>query len=322
MVVDSARHRIEKALAADLPAWVLHDVAADLHATWVPGAGMLGASLVHRGDELLWQGAGVAAYAHSRTFMGVPFLHPWANRLAGLQYRAGGHDVTLDPASPLLLLDDNGLPIHGVLTASPLWSVRAATADAERARLAAALDFDTPELLAAFPFPHRVEMEVELAGGALEVRTTIDATGREPVPVAFGFHPYLRIPGLPRAQWEVSFPVRERLEHDARLIPTGATERVPPLTGAIGERTWDDGFDHLGLPARFEVRGGERTIGVQYLTGYPIAQIFAPPGQEYICVEPMTSPANALAGPDGNLTWIPPGESWSAAFRITPQLAA
>lgn len=318
MVVDSARHRIDKASAGGLPAWVLRDMAADLHATWVPGAGMLGASLVHRGDELLWQGAGVAAYRHSRTFMGVPFLHPWANRLEGLHYRAGGRDVTLDPASPLLLLDDNGLPIHGVLTASPLWSLREATADAERARLVATLDFDTPELLAAFPFPHRVQMEVVLADGALEVRTTIHATGREPVPVAFGFHPYLQIPGLPRAQWEVSFPVRDRLEHDARLIPTGATERMPPLTGAIGARTWDDGFEHVGLPTRFEVRGGERTIHVEYRTGYPVAQIFAPPGQEYVCVEPMTAPANALAGPDGKLTWIPPGRRWSAAFRITP----
>jgi galactose mutarotase-like enzyme len=58
------------------------------------------------------------------------------------------------------------------------------------------------------------------------------------------------------------------------------------------------------------------------VTGYPIAQIFAPPGQEYVCVEPMTAPANALAGPDGKLTWIPPGQRRSAAFRITPQVVA
>jgi galactose mutarotase-like enzyme len=70
------------------------------------------------------------------------------------------------------------------------------------------------------------------------------------------------------------------------------------------------------------VRGGDRTIDVEYLTGYPIAQIFAPPGQEYVCVEPMTVPANALAGPDGRLTWVPAGHRWSATFRITPHLGA
>jgi galactose mutarotase-like enzyme len=114
---------------------------------------MLGASLVHRGEELLWQGAGVGAYGHRRTFMGIPFLHPGANRLDGYVYRAGGREVTLDPASPLLLLDGHRLPIHGVLTASRRWAVDTAEANADRARLTASLDFDAPDLLAAFPFP-------------------------------------------------------------------------------------------------------------------------------------------------------------------------
>ena len=81
-----------------------------------------------------------------RAFMGVPFLHPRANRTRGYKYRTGGHDVTLDRASQLLLLDDHGLPIHGVLTASSRASVCASVAGDERARLIASLDFDTPEL--------------------------------------------------------------------------------------------------------------------------------------------------------------------------------
>src|SRR3954447_4815809 len=159
MAIDTAAYRIENARLAGLGAIVLHDDLADLHATWVPAAGMLGASLRHRGRELLWNGAGVAAYAGRRVFMGIPFLHPWANRLDGMSYRAGGHDVVLDSASPLLLLDDGGLPIHGVLNATRRWSVRASGADAERAHLVAELDYDDPDLLAFFPFAHRIEME-------------------------------------------------------------------------------------------------------------------------------------------------------------------
>jgi galactose mutarotase-like enzyme len=196
--------------------------------------------------------------------------------------------------------------------------VQRTDADSERAAVAASLDFDSPELLAAFPFPHRVDIQVEVRGGALEVRTSIEAGGDQPVPIAFGFHPYLQLPGVPRAEWTVSFPVRRRLQVDARLIPTGETEDVEPLTGPIGGRTWDDGFDRLGEPARFELRGGERAIQVEYLAGHSVAQIFAPPAQEYVCVEPMTAPTNALAGPDEALTWVPPRGRWSAAFRITP----
>ena len=49
----------------------------------VPAIGMVVASLRHRGEELLAQRDGLAAYAREGTTMGVPFLHPWANRLDG-----------------------------------------------------------------------------------------------------------------------------------------------------------------------------------------------------------------------------------------------
>jgi galactose mutarotase-like enzyme len=307
-----------------MPARILRDDASGLQAAWVPSAGMLGASLRHDGHELLWQGRGVESYVREHAFMGIPFLHPWANRLAGFTYRVGGHEVVLDLSSPLLLRDQNGLPIHGVSTASRRWSVREPSphmrgpdADNDDARLVAVLNFDRPDLLAAFPFPHEVEMEVEIGGGALRVTTTVTPTGAEAVPVAFGFHPYLRIPNVPRARWEVSFPVSRRLEADERLIPTGATQRVSPIIGEIGDRTWDDGFDQIEKGSRFELSGDGRTIVVEYTDGYPVAQIFAPPEQEYVCVEPMTAPTNALASADSALGWVGPGESRSATFKIS-----
>ncbi len=277
---------------------------------------MLGASLVHRGQELLWQGAGVRGYAQQRKFMGIPFLHPWANRIDGFSYRAGGHQVALDSTSPLLLLDDNGLPIHGVLTASRRWRVREVFADDARARLSASLDFDHPDLLEAFPFPHRVELGIELSGGALKVSATLINVGTEPVPIAFGFHPYLCLPGAPRRHWVVAFPVHHRLALDEREIPTGAIERVAPLTGPVGDRTWDDAFERVEPDSCFEVTAAGRTVEVHYGDGFSVSQIFAPPGQEYLCVEPMTAPANALRGPDDELGWVPVGEQRSATFRI------
>jgi galactose mutarotase-like enzyme len=307
---------IELAHLDGFRAWVLRDVSADLQATWVPGAGMLGASLVHRGDELLHTGAGVRGYARERKFMGIPLLHPWANRLAAFAYRAGAHDVVLDRSSPLLLLDDNGRPIHGVLTASRRWNVVAVAVDEDGARLTAVLEFDRPELLAAFPFRHRLEMEVRLGGSALQVRTTLTATGTEAVPVAFGFHPYLTIPGIPRANWEVSLPVHRLLRLDDRMIPTGVSEDVPQITGPIAQRTWDDGFDGVERGSRFELHGGGHAIAVEYTDGYPVAQIFAPPGQHYLCIEPMTAVTNALAGPADGLEWVAAGASRSATFRI------
>lgn len=313
------RYAIEPVQVAGLAGWALHDAHADLHATWVPPAGMLGASLIHHGAELLFTGDGVAGYVSQRSFMGIPFLHPWANRLSRFGYEAGGHDVVLDPASPLLLLDDNGLPIHGVLTASRDWTVREAVADAAGARLTAGFAFDRPELLAAFPFPHQLEMVVQCSDGAVQVRTTVIA-GPAPVPISFGFHPYLTIPGVARAQWTVDLPVRRRTLHDDQMLPTGASAPAEPITGAIGQRTWDDGFDRLDTPPRFDVGGAGRTISVEFLGGYPVAQVFAPPGTDYLCIEPMTAPVNALLDAPASLPWVSPGERFAATFRITPTI--
>ncbi len=64
------------------------------------------------------------------------------------------------------------------------------------ARLVARLAFAAvPERLALFPFPHLVEVAVTLAHRRLEVITTIIASAEGPVPVAFGWHPYLAPPG-------------------------------------------------------------------------------------------------------------------------------
>src|SRR5271157_1725122 len=92
----------------------LRDEGAELEATFVPAAGMLCSSLRHRGEELLAQNAGVAAYAQYGKTMGIPLLYPWANRLAGFDYSIAGRAVVIPHDPARIALDGNGLPIHGV----------------------------------------------------------------------------------------------------------------------------------------------------------------------------------------------------------------
>src|SRR3954466_2512101 len=94
-----------------LPTSVLRAHASELEAAFAPGAGMVGCSLRHRGEELLGQRGGLAKYAEAGASMGIPLLHPWANRLDGMRYSAGGRQVELDPETMPVRLDPNGLPI-------------------------------------------------------------------------------------------------------------------------------------------------------------------------------------------------------------------
>lgn len=192
---------VEHVPEGQLEAVVLAD--GDLRATFVPGAGMIGCSLRHRGDELLVQRGGLSAWRGTGRSFGLPLLHPWANRLRDWRYAAAGRAVTIDRALGVVRADANGLPIHGALHAAADWDVTEAGADADGARLAAALDYGhRDDRFAAFPYPHRVELAFRLAGDTLEIVTTVVPTGDEPVPIAFGWHPWLSLPGVERRDWE------------------------------------------------------------------------------------------------------------------------
>jgi galactose mutarotase-like enzyme len=296
----------------------LRSEAADLEATFVPGAGMVGCSLRHAGEELLELRDGLRAYAEGGATMGIPLLHPWANRLAGFEYSVGGEHVELERGSPLLSLDPNGLPIHGLLAGSPHWRVQSASAGGESGPLIAELDFGAhDELVAAFPFPHVIRMEVKLAGSTLTIATSVVPTTDTPVPISFGYHPYLRLPGAPRKRWEVDLPVRRRLVLDERMIPTGKSEPVSFERAPLGDRTFDDGYAELEPGRPFVAAAAGRELAVSFEAGYPFAQVYAPPGGEFICFEPMTAPTNALATGGDELPLARPGEAFTAVFAIS-----
>ena len=167
--------------------------AGDLEAVFLPGCGMLGVSLRHQGVELLRRVQDLNAAAAKGSTAGIPLLHPWANRLASPSFRAAGRDVLLDPSSPLLHLDENGLPIHGVPWAKLTWDA----IDVRQDRLAARLEWTRSDLLAVFPFRHRLEIIITIRSDGLTLETTLIAGAAGPVPVSFGFHPYFGLPNLP-----------------------------------------------------------------------------------------------------------------------------
>ena len=286
-------------------------VAGDLEAVFLPDHGMLGASLRHRGVEILRRVEDLGAAAAQGSTAGIPLLHPWANRLAQPRYRAAGRTVELDPASPLLHLDQRGLPMHGVPWSRLVWEVIEASSD----RLVARLEWARGELVAVFPFPHRLELAATLGADGLLLETTLFAGPECPVPVSFGFHPYLGIPGVARGDWRVELPAMRRLVLDAAGIPTGEEKPFERLDAPLGELDLDDGFALEDERATLSIVGAGRRISVELLSGYPFAQVFAPRGKDYIALEPMTAPTSALTSGRG-LRLVEPGGEFRASFRI------
>jgi aldose 1-epimerase len=286
-------------------------------AQFVPEANMVCCSLRHDGVEMLEQRRGLETYRESGKTMGIPLLYPWANRLDRFGYEAAGKRVVLDEDDPRMSRDSQGLPIHGVVPRLLRWQPRDQT---DGASLQARLTWDTPELLDLFPYHHEVGLQIAVADGELTIATTVHATGTDPVPVSFGYHPYMRIPSAPRETWEVELAASRRLILDERGIPTGEREPVTERRVTLAMSGWDDAFDGLTPPAHYAATGAGTTVTVTFRTGYEFAQVFAPADQQYICFEPMTATAAALNTGDG-LTIVAPGEEHRAEFTVAVDTA-
>ena len=275
---------------AEFETVTLHDPSSSLTAVVVPQAGMIVSSLTQGDDEFLGQRRGLAAYVADGKTMGIPILYPWANRLSESTYEVGSTAVTLVAGTNGVRVDGRA-PIHGVLAAYPGWKVT----DRSAASLTAVLDYaDDPALLASFPFPHVLKQRVTLDERTLRFETTVTPTTDVAVPLCFGYHPYLRIPGVARTDWVLQTPTMRHLPVDADGLPTGAAEPWPESAEPLWDTSYDDGFDQVPEGAVFALSGGDRRIEVHYETGYPAAQIFAPLNDDVVGIEPMAAPTNSL----------------------------
>jgi len=293
----------------------LRDPGGRLQARFVPSAGMICVSLRSDGEELLAQRAGLVAYVERGKTMGIPLLYPWANRLAAPEYTAAGRQVALPRDPALISLDGSGLPIHGVIGGRLQWSAQQVGEERLSATLAWGPGLGAP--FAVFPYVHEARYEATLSAAGLRIRITIRAGDEGPVPVAYGLHPYLTLPGCPRERWQVELPAMRCLELDERQIPVGHGGRVAARSFELGDLQFDAGFDELSEDSAFAVSGAGRRLGLSFEGGFTCAQVFAPAGSALICFEPMTAPCNALRSGDG-LRLLAPGESHVAALVIAP----
>ena len=270
---------------------------------------MVGASLTHRGEELLGQRGGLDAYRAKGSAFGIPLLAPWANRLDGLRYG----DVTLDPAR--VKGGPEGLPKDGAM-ADRAWVVEEATATALTARFDAGCEgYD--DVLAVFPFAHAWRVAVTMTPGEMHVRTELSATGDDAVPVAFGWHPLFTLPGAGREELEVQLPVRAESVLDARGIPLDGDAGEPEWSdGPLGNRILDTEYPELDGARDFVLRGGGRELRVAFgAPDYPVGHAWAPAGEAFVAWEPMTAPTNALVSGRG-LRRVAPGATFVATFAV------
>ena len=212
--------------------------------------------------------------------------------------------------------DESGLPIHGALAAAADWDVTDAGADDGAAWLGAALDYGRrDDRLAVFPFPHRLELALRLEGDALTVATGVEPTAEDPVPLAFGWHPWLSLPGVP-ARGVGARPARARASSPS--TPASSRRASAPRRRRSARR-W-------ATACSTTTRGWRRTRATRCRAAAArspssgraasrSAQVFALAELDAACLEPMMAPVAALS--TGEALWLAyPGEPVRATFRV------
>jgi aldose 1-epimerase len=316
----------EQTVDHGIPTVHLADAFRGIEVSIAPSIGNRAYEMRVRGENILYfPFDNPSALSADRHLNGIPFLAPWANRMPEGFYANGRH-YRFDTQSASLRLDQNGIPIHGMLTSSPWWEVIDIAADANSAHVTSRLDFwRHPDLMANWPFAHDYEMTYRLADGTLEVSVTVTNLSTDPMPIAVGFHPYFQLPAVPIADAVAHIPVRRHVETDTRLVATGETVPVA-FTNPVSLRDhhFDDGFTDLvrGADGRavFWVEGRAKRIEVAFGPRYQVAIVYAPPGQNYVCFEPMSAITNGInlahEGKYPELQTVPAAGRWHESFWI------
>ena len=305
----------------------LRDAARQVEVSITPTVGNMAFSMTVKGTEVFWSPYKTAAELRAKPqLVGNPFLAPWANRIEGGSYWANGQQYLLNPHLGNLRPDQNRNPIHGLVVFSDRWKVAYAEANESGAVLRSRLEFwRYADWMAQFPFAHSIEMTYRLSNGVLSVETEIENLGTQAMPVAIGFHPYYQIPGG-RDAWTVHIPAKEHVELTSALIPNG--QRTPvasmdlPLKGAKQDDVYTSLVRNAEGQAEFSVTNGKQTLAFLFGPKFPVGVVYAPPGRDFVCFEPMAGITDAFnqnhKGQYAELQTVAAGAKWREVWSIKP----
>lgn len=327
----ASRYSAERADQDGIQVVRLFDSATAATASIVPSVGNIAYELTVNGKNALYfPFDSLAEFQAQPRLAGNPILWPWANRLDRDAFFFEGAYHALDVDRGNIGRDGSGQPIHGLVRFSDAWEVVDCGADDESAWASSLLDYSAHDDLAAqFPYEHRITMTYRLSGGELAVETLIENRGVRAMPVSLGYHPYFQLHDAPRDEWTLHLPVSTVWNLNDKLTPTGQTtplSEVFPQADSL--KLEGAALDHVfgGLEraadgfARFRASGRDQAIEVLYGPGYDTAVVYAPPGRDFFCFEPMVGITNAFnlahEGKYDALQSIPPGDEKRYEFRI------
>ena len=262
--------RCERGKRGAFETWVLRDDAADSLLELAPARGGLVTRARIGGVELLYLDDATFHDTGKNVRGGIPICFPIAGRL-------GAESVVFEGCTIRL-------PQHG-FARNLSWDVVE-----EGDRLTIALE-SSDATRAGFPFEFELRVTYRIVGASVSIESQITNKDRVAMPAQIGFHPYFWVPAAAKAGAAIEAAATAAFDNK-----TGV--RVAYSAPALGGEEVDlHLLDVRGGGVRLRAPG-RPTLRVDY-GGFPIVVIWTLPNREFVCVEPWSAPAGALANMPG-----------------------
>jgi galactose mutarotase-like enzyme len=268
----------------------LEDEAARSSARIVPARGAIATSFRVDERELLYLDESTLRDPTKNVRGGIPLLFPSPGKLGGDRFTRGERSGAMKQ--------------HGFARELP-WAVAStSTQGAASATLVLGSDERTR---AQFPWDFRLSVTFRLRGPTLGLDLTVENTGAERMPFAFGIHPY--------------FVVTDKA--GARIAPTATrafdnvTKEVAPFRGFdLTAREVDlHLIDHGASEGRLTLADGA-AIAVRASPEPARWVVWTVEGKDYVCLEPWTAPGDALNTGE-HLLWVEPRGSMPLSVELS-----
>lgn len=244
-------------------------------------------------------------------------LFPFPNRLENGSYSYQLIDYTLPPNFPW-----SEHAIHGLLYNQPFDII---DSEATEQSASITLRFSTDSLHHGYPFAFQIDVTylVDLHG-VLSCTTKITNLDDRPLPFGDACHPYFSL-GCALQETTLTMPSCKQLQQTDDL-PNGQTHPFTDFVepSSLSQYELNHCFEFEGsapIQLSFERMDKRAKLTFTQDASYPFIQLYTPPSEASLAIEPMTCPANAFNNKIG-LLHLAPGESssfhWQCQAQYTP----
>jgi galactose mutarotase-like enzyme len=250
----------------------MHIRSGDTVAELAPERGGMVTRLRVGAREVLYLDEATLADRAKNVRGGIPVLFPSPGKLGPGRYAMKQHGFARDLA----------------------WQI----VDAGEAHARLALDSST-HTRALFPFDFHVELTYRVSASSLRIEQRVENRGREPLPFAFGFHPYFFVPDGDKARATISTRATRAFDNVTKreIAFAGFDLTAPEVDLHL--------VDHGSGRAVLERPGARVTVEASPEYGRWVVWTLA--GKDFVCVEPWTAPADALHSGEQLLHVAPDG---------------